>query len=73
MIVDLKKDSNTEQEIKLISVKQSILKSNTLKRAAVKKQEELDECLKEKKRLAKKKKICRYLLVIDTIYKNDVH
>ena len=61
MIVDLKKDSdeftyNVEHETKLISVKQLIYKSNALKRAAVEKQEELDECLKEKRRLVENKK-----------------
>ena len=39
-----------------ISVKQLISKSNSLKRAAVKKQEEIDECLKEKKRPVEKRK-----------------
>ena len=60
MIAELKKNSNefpykAEHETKLISAKQFILKSNTLKRPVVEEQEELHECLNEKKRLIGKK------------------
>ena len=61
-----------EHETKLISVKQMILKSNTFKRAAVEKQIQVDEYLKEKKRLVEKRKNCEYFLIIEIIYKNDV-
>lgn len=56
-IADLKMDSDEFAWGRTwISVKQLISKSNSLKRAAVKKQEEIDECLKEKKRPVEKRK-----------------
>lgn len=59
-IAELKKNSNefackAEHETKSMSAKQFILKSIALKRAVVEEQEELDECLNEKKRLIGKK------------------
>ena len=60
-IEDLKKASDeyafkAEDGTKLTSVKQLITKSNALKRAASEKQAELDQCLKETKKLMDKKK-----------------
>lgn len=56
-IADLKMDSDEFAWGRTwISVKQLISKSNSLKRAADKKQEEIDECLKEKKRPVEKRK-----------------
>ena len=60
-IEDLKKASDeyafkVEDGTKLTSVKQLITKSNALKRAASEKQVELDQCLKETKKLMDKKK-----------------
>ena len=59
-IADLKKDSDeysmkAENQTNIKDMKQSITKSNALKRAATEKQEELDKCLKEKKILLDKK------------------
>ena len=60
-IEDLEKASDeyafkAEDGIKLTSVKQLITKSNALKRAASEKHVELDQCLKETKKLMDKKK-----------------
>ena len=60
-IEDLKKASDeyafkAEDGTKLTSVKQLITKSKALKRAASEKQVELDQCLKETKKLMDKKK-----------------
>ena len=60
-IEDLKKASDEyafkgEDGTKLTSVKRLITKSNALKRAASEKQVELDQCLKETKKLMDKKK-----------------